>query len=130
MGMFDEFIPKEPVVCPGCGVNKFGQFQTKDLECALIRYAEGKPAGTEVLRPFTEKENAMRIEKNLSKGMTPLLAELCGSLSGVPTGEYRSILKDGKYQAYTWCDICKKFIYIDAVVENGIYTRTELHETE
>jgi len=46
MGMFDEFVPSEKVICPKCNKELEGQgrvLQSKSLECVLDSYKQGKP---------------------------------------------------------------------------------------
>jgi hypothetical protein len=127
--MFDSFILKNPITCPRCKTGRYTEFQTKDLESLLHEYCEGEIAGVKETRECTEEEERERVKRNKEEfGLDDTWAYLLGCLAGIPTGNVIKILEDGKYPAYTYCNVCKEFFYINAIVENEIFTRAEIEE--
>jgi len=91
MGLYDRIIPKPDIKCPICKSKL--DFQTKDLDCMLDTYYEGKSS---------HKDYKIKINKNPKGG--PIL---------VPDKSKPFIFKYPQYRrfyAYAWCSICAKAI--------------------
>ncbi len=95
MGMYDNFAPKETLVCPHCKIELKNEdpelpyrivLQSKALDCCLDEYKEGESI------------------ENRERGFS---------------------IKDGWVEAYDYCKTCKKMIYFKLIIENGIWIRTE-----
>ena len=59
MGMYDTIYAsiEKKILCPACKKGELLEFQTKDLDCSLDRYFEGKDSHTEhKLRPAKRNE--------------------------------------------------------------------------
>jgi len=126
MGMFDEFRLRTPYRCPGCSQTSSFTFQTKEFDCLLEEYVEGRPAVQYKWEYLTEREYLDRVQK---------YDILCGrgGLFIMSNGEpwypwfhkdsktVASKLKDGEYSAYRYCKICKDMYYITAIIKNGIF---------
>ncbi len=97
MGMFDNFVPSEMLLCPRCKDELKNDnpdlpykcvLQSKALECMLNEYKQGEP---------------LQIKTSISS----------------------FFIKDGWIEAHTSCDNCGSFLQFKLIIENGIWTRTE-----
>ncbi len=101
MGMFDNFVPIEKIVCPECKIELKNEdtdldykwvLQSKVLDCSLDTYKEG------------ETINLESMGKSLS-------------------------IKDGWIEAHDYCKTCKKMIYFKLIIEDGVWVKTEFWKT-
>lgn len=121
--MFDEFDLKIPVQCPECYTGAHYSFQTKDLDCSLDHFAQGEPAVTYGLRDITpeEKEEMIRNNEGIQLKNGEIFLPFC-------TRDKSRIVKkldDGKYPVYDYCENCKKLIFVNAIVKDGIFVGVE-----
>lgn len=123
MGMFDRFTLRVPIQCNQCYTGAHYEFQTKELRCLLDNYVEGEPTEqygmrSETPEEYEEKMRELR-EEGSSLADTPL-GTLCGIMRKTDKRIAGSGLKDGLYSAYTWCDECQDFFFVEMEVKDGI----------
>jgi len=127
MGMYDTFLLKVPIQCRNCYTGAFYDFQTKDLDCCLDVFVEGKQAASYAWREITEDEKKRRHEDFIL---------LYPSLAGTVWEEMRSMfrsdkthivsrLSDGIYWTYTWCKNCGSMMDVPMLVKGGIFVGVE-----
>jgi hypothetical protein len=119
MGLYDSFILTTPAQCPVCCTGSHRDFQTKDIDCVLDYYYEGKPAVQYYWAELTEREylNAVQMHTLLHGGRGNLFLPIFSKNST----KISHRLEDGVYPAYSFCQQCKEYIYIHAIVKDGIF---------
>jgi len=126
MGLFDTFILKKGITCPICKRKKLKEFQSKALECRMETFKQGEKAVYYALRDRTKREEAQSMRRLKEK--YPKLAESSiGKLCGIwrTADEVIEEVKDGSYGAHDWCENCKRLIYANAVIKEGIFIKME-----
>ena len=105
-----------PMQCPVCCTGSHRDFQTKDIDCVLNYYYEGKPAVQYYWAELTEREylNEVQMHRLLYGDLfLPIFSKYSTKIS--------RRLEDGIYPAYSFCQQCKEYIYIHAIVKDGIF---------
>lgn len=132
MGMFDSFILKHSIKCPGCDGRIGPEFQTKELESDMSTYFQGEPAVSYLYRAETDDEYKAKIKRFRIENPEWFdehrggelkdrykLFEMFGSL--VKTDDIRDVVPDGVWTTYDYCKGCEKMVYVDMVVYRGIF---------
>ena len=116
MGMYDSFILRTPMQCPVCCTGSYTEFQTKNLDCMLEYYHEGKPAVQYMWEELTRQEylNVVQMH-NLLYGdrFLPFFHKYSDTVARQ--------LEDGEYPAYRYCRNCNEYFYIHAIVLDGVF---------
>ena len=128
LGLYDTFVLKIPIQCNQCYTGAHYSFQTKELECLLDEFDEGKPAVRYYIRDETpeEFEEKMRhLRETDPEWADSPLAVLGGMLRQTEHIIPGSQLRDGGYEVYTFCDECDELFFVTMVVKDGIFVGVE-----
>jgi hypothetical protein len=132
MGMYDEFDLKVPVQCSNCHTGAFSQFQTKSIGKHLDHFIEGEPACGYGLRDMTKDELIEETRDNLIYDQIyyPVMMDKLkiSNFSLHLKKDKSNIVRklcDGYYQVYAYCHNCNDFMFVNAVVKNGIFIGVE-----
>jgi hypothetical protein len=124
MGLYDSFLIKIPVQCTNCRTGGHKEFQTKQFNCMMDIYEEGKPAVAHYLRMETEEEyeEKMRHYRETEPELADsALAKICGCMHRTDNVIPGSQIPDGEYNVYTGCDECDDLFFVTAVIKDGIF---------
>ena len=122
--MYDTFILKIPVQCTNCYTGAYYEFQTKQFDCALDVYEQGKPAVAYYRRSETPEEYEDKVREWRETEPDFVENELChvfGSIRKTDKVIPGSQIPDGEYTVYTGCDECDKLFFVKAVIKDGIF---------
>jgi hypothetical protein len=116
MGLYDTFMLTTPMQCPVCCTGSYSDFQTKNLDCLLDYFHEGKLVTKYCWADLTEQEYLNKVQMHQL-----LYGDLFLPIFYNDSTEISRRLEDGVYPAYSFCQQCKEYIYIHAIVKNGIF---------
>jgi hypothetical protein len=132
MGMYDTFILKIPIQCTNCYTGAFSEFQTKQFECCLDEYVQGKPAVAYYLRDETPDEYEEKIKHYrefepewLDNPKLRPWVDFIGCMHRTDKAIPGSQIPDGKYKVYEYCPNCNRLFYVKVVIKNGIFVGVE-----
>ena len=128
LGLYDTFVLKIPIQCNKCYTGAHYNFQTKEGNCLLDEFVEGKPAVSYYLRGETpeEFEEKMREYRETDPEWADSpLAQLGGMFRRSDDVIPGSQLRDGGYEVYTFCDECDELFFVTMVVKDGIFVGVE-----
>jgi hypothetical protein len=115
--MFDTFILTTPVQCPRCQQGSYSDFQTKQFDCLLEYYYEGKPAVQYMWAELTREEYLNEVQMHHILYGADTFLPFFRNDSDVIAKK----LNDGEYYVYDHCDICNETFGITVIVKNGIF---------
>ena len=123
--MYDTFALKVPVQCTNCYTGAHKEFQTKDFECLMGYFREGKPAVYHAWRETNEEEKRKEITwRQIHLRADQIYDDPFWQLCGRFTDSDKIIGKipDGVYSVYDYCKNCNELFFIDIEVKDGIFT--------
>ena len=124
MGLYDTFQIKVPIQCTNCYTGAHSDFQTKQFECMMDIYEEGKPAVSYYFRsetPEEHEEKLRRFRETDPEFADSALAQICGCMRRSDEVRPGSQIPDGEYNIYTGCDECDDLFFVTAVIKDGIF---------
>jgi hypothetical protein len=124
MGLYDSFQIKVPIQCANCYTGAHSDFQTKQFDCMMDKYEEGKPAVGYLYRPESpeEYENKMRHYRETEPEFADsAISKLCGCMRKTEDVRPGSQIPDGEYDVYSGCDECDDLFFVKAVIKDGIF---------
>ena len=125
MGMYDTFILKVPVQCTNSYTGAHKSFQTKQFDCSLATFREGKPPAYHAWRETTEEEKKdgliwRQINLRADQIYDDPFWQICGFLTD--SDEITGVIPDGVYSVYDYCENCEEVFNITIEIKNGIFT--------